>query len=164
MAVVHRARISPLLPETEWTLEGEELIERRGTRERRFQLSRLRRMSVAEGLARLDFPRARLRIPARSFASGVTIEDHGASFRALTEALAAEAAARAPRVRLGPAQPSGAELVVWTIGLFGLGALAMLGWSLMAGAWALGLALAARLAFVAILALAVLPWLGPKSE
>ena len=99
-----------------------------------------------------------------SFASGVTIEDHGASFRALTEALAAEAAARAPSVRLGPSQPSGAELVVWTIGLFGLGALAMLAWSLLAGAWALGLALAARLAFVAILALAVLPWLARRGE
>ncbi|MFN3574634.1 MAG: hypothetical protein ACK4TR_14010 [Phenylobacterium sp.] len=164
MRVVHRARISPLLPETQWTLEGEDLVERRGGRERRFQMSRLRRMSIAEGLARLDFPRARLRIPARSFASGVTIEDHGASFRALTEALAAEAAARAPSVRLGPSQPSGAELVVWTIGLFGLGALAMLAWSLLAGAWALGLALAARLAFVAILALAVLPWLARRGE
>lgn len=163
MAVVHRARISPLLPETEWTLDGQELVERRGARERRFQMSRLRRMSVADGLARLDFPRARLRIPARSFASGVSIEDHGPSFRALTEALAAEAAAHAPSVRLGPAQPSGAELVAWTIGLFGLGALAMLGWSLLAGAWALGLALAARLAFVAILALAVLPWLARRN-
>ena len=73
-------------------------------------------------------------------------------------------AARAPSVRLGPAQPSGAELVVWTIGLFGLGALAMLGWSLLAGAWALGLALGARLAFVAILALAALPWLARPRE
>ena len=164
MAIVHRARISPLLPETQWSLEGGELVERRGARERRFQMSRLRRMSVAEGLARLDFPRARLRIPARSFASGVTIEDHGASFRALTEALAAEAAARAPSVRLGPAQPSGAELVVWTIGLFGLGARAMLGWSLLAGAWALGLALGARRAVVAILALAALPWLARPRE
>ena len=164
MGIVHRARISPLLPDTEWTLEGEELVERRGARERRFQMSRLRRMRVAEGLAQLDFPRARLRIPARSFTSGVTIEDHGASFRVLTEALAAEAAAHTPSVRLGPVQPSGAELVVWTIGLFGLGALAMLGWSLLAGAWALGLALAARLAFVAILALAVLPWLARRAE
>ena len=100
MATVHRARISPLLPTTEWTLEGGELVERRGARVRRFPLSDLRRLSIADGLARADFARGRVRIPAQSFASGLRVERHDDTFSALTEALAAQGADAAPQVRL----------------------------------------------------------------
>lgn len=162
MATVHRARISPLLPVTEWTLANGQLIERRGARERRFPLSDLRRLSVTGGLARADFARGRVRIPARSFGRGGRLEDHGETFVALTEALAAESAAYVPRLRLGQAQPPSADMVVWTIALCGAGALAVMASAAMIGAWALGLALAARLVFVLILAAAVLPWIGRR--
>lgn len=159
MATVHRARISPLLPPTEWTLENGELVERRGARVRRFPLSGLRRLSIADGLARADFARGRARIPARSFVSGVRLERHDDTFIALTEALAAQATDAAPQVRLGQTRPQAGEMVVWTIALCGAGAVAVIGAAGLIGAWALGLALAARLVFVLILAAAALPWI-----
>mgnify|MGYP003147026800 CR=1 FL=1 len=151
MATVHRARISPLLRPTEWTLTDGELIERRGARERRYPLSELKRLSVTDGLARADFARGRVRIPARSFGRGGRLEDHGESFVRLAEALAADSAAHAPQLRLGQPPRKAADMVVWTIVLCGAGVLA---------AWALGLALSARLLFVLILAAAALPWIG----
>ncbi|MDP1616290.1 hypothetical protein [Phenylobacterium sp.] len=160
MTTVHRARISPLLPVTEWTLDAGDLVERRGARVRRFPLSGLRRLTIADGLAQADFAKGRARIPARSFASGLKLERREDSFIALTEALAAQATAAAPQVRMGQARPQGAEMVIWTITLCGAGAVAVLGAAGLIGAWALGLALAARLVFVLILAAAVLPWIG----
>ncbi len=160
MATVHRARISPLLPPTEWTLADGELIERRGARERRFPIKDLRRLSITDGLARADFARGRVRIPARSFGRGGRLEDHGESCVRLTDALAADSAAHAPRLRLGKPPRQEADLVVWTIVLCGAGVLAVMAAAAMIGAWALGLALSARLLFVLILALAVLPWIG----
>jgi hypothetical protein len=162
MATVHRARISPLLPTTEWTLADGELIERRGARERRYPLSELRRLSVTDGLARADFARGRVRIPARSFGRGGRLDDHGASFLRLAEALAAESAAHAPRLRLGQPRRQAADMVVWTIVLCGAGVLAVMAAAAMIGAWALGLALSARLLFVLILAAAALPWIGQR--
>ena len=159
MATVHRARISPLLPPTEWTLAEGELVERRGARIRRFPLADLRRLTIADGLARADFARGRMRIPARSFASGMRVERHDDTFLALTDALAAQGAGAAPQVRLGQARPQAAEMVVWTIVLCGAGAVAVIGAAGLIGAWALGLALAARLVFVLILAAAALPWI-----
>ncbi|MDP3489473.1 MAG: hypothetical protein Q8R71_04995 [Phenylobacterium sp.] len=159
MATVHRARISPLLPITEWTLVEGELTERRGVRVRRFPLSELRRLSITEGLARADFARGRVRIPARSFGRGGRLDDHGPTFVQLTEALASESAAYAPQLRLGRPQRQAAEMLVWTIVLCGSGALAVMAAAAMIGAWALGLALAARLIFVLILTAAALPWI-----
>ena len=160
MATVHRARISPLLPPTEWTLADGELVERRGARERRFPLKDLRRLSITDGLAQADFARGRVRIPARSFGRGGRLEDRGESFVRLTEALAADSAAHAPRLRLGQPPRQAADMVVWTIVLCGAGVLAVMAAAAMIGAWALGLALSARLLFVLILAAAALPWIG----
>jgi len=160
MVMVHRARISPLLPTTEWTLADGVLIERRGARERRYPLSELRRLSVTDGLARADFARGRVRIPARSFGRGGRLEDHGESFVRLAEALAADSAAHAPQLRLGQSPRRAADMVVWTIVLCGAGVLAVMAAAAMIGAWALGLALSARLLFVLILAAAALPWIG----
>ncbi|MDP2214428.1 hypothetical protein [Phenylobacterium sp.] len=164
MATVHRARISPLLPITEWTLTDAELVEQRGARIRRFALADLRRISVSEGLAQIRFTRGQVRIPARSFGRRGQLDDHSDSFARLTEALAAQGAAYAPQLRLGPPRPQGAEMVVWTIALCGAGALAVLGAAATIGAWSLGLALAARLVFVLILAVAVLPWIGRQND
>lgn len=49
--------------------------------------------------------------------------------------------------------------IYWTIGLMALGAAALLAFAASGGAWTLGVALAARLVFILILAAAVLPWL-----
>lgn len=160
MATVHRARISPLLPPTEWTLAEGVLIEQRGARERRYPLSELKRLSVTDGLALADFARGRVRIPARSFGRGGRLEDHGESFVRLAEALAADSAAHAPQLRLGQTPRKAADMLVWTIVLCGAGVLAVMAAAAMIGAWALGLALSARLLFVMILAAAALPWIG----
>ena len=108
MAVVHSARISPLLPPTEWTLADGELTERRGARMRRFPLQDLRRLSVTDGLARADFAGGRVRIPARSFGRAGRLEDHSESFARLAEALAVP-----PSIRVGwrsQPRPSGVSI------------------------------------------------------
>lgn len=163
MSLIHRARMSPLLPETAWVLEDEVLIERRGPRERRFPLSELRRLHVSAGLAVAAFRTGRVRIGARSFVSPLSVEDRSDSFHALTRALAAEGAVATPRLRLAQGRtPEGREALVWIVVLCAMGALAVLMASAFIGAWALGLALAARLSFVLILALAVWPWLNRR--
>ena len=50
------------------------------------------------------------------------------------------------------------------MGLMAVGALAVLLAAGVAGAWLLGVALAARLVFVVILGAAVLPWLRPRNR
>jgi hypothetical protein len=57
-----------------------------------------------------------------------------------------------------------AAMVYWLMGLMGLGAAVLLGFAVSVGAWRLGLALAARLAFVLILLGAALPWLRRGRE
>jgi hypothetical protein len=101
----------------------------------------------------LTFPRARLAIPAVSY-EGLRPELRSESFQALMDAVAAQAHLDPPAARSGVL-----EALVWIIALMGVGALALLAFAVAAGAWRLGVALAARLLFVLILAAAVLPWL-----
>lgn len=53
--------------------------------------------------------------------------------------------------------------MTWTIALLGTGVAALLLFSLTAGAFGLGLSLAARLSFPLILIFAVTPWLAPSA-
>jgi hypothetical protein len=82
-----------------------------------------------------------------------------ASFAPLVRALAERAALAAPNARFATAGFEPGEAFTWTIGLIGLGAAALLLFSISAGAASLGLALSARMVFVLILMLAALPWL-----
>jgi hypothetical protein len=128
-------------------------VERRGARERRFPITRLKRLRRTSGGAVLTFPRARLAIPAVSH-EGLRPEPRPESFEALLGAVAAQAHLEPPAARSGAV-----EAMVWIIALMGVGALALLAFAAAAGAWRLGVALAARLVFVLIFAAAVLPWL-----
>lgn len=151
----HSARLTPLRAETSWTLDGGDLVERRGGRERRLPLSTLRAIHWSPGGAILRFPRARLLIPARSLGSGLRSEDRRESFEALMAAVSAAAPVQGQAARLRSTEP-----VLWLMGLTAAGALALLVFAASAGAWEMGLALASRLLFVLILGAAILPWLG----
>lgn len=85
------------------------------------------------------------------------------SFSPLVRAIAEMAADLAPRARFATAGLELGEAFVWTMGLLGVGAAVLLVASIGAGAAALGVALAARLVFVLILMLAVLPWLKGRA-
>ncbi|WP_305675675.1 hypothetical protein [Phenylobacterium sp.] len=151
MAASHSARLSPIQAQTVWTLEDGCVVERRGGQVRRFPLAELKGVRRAQRGAVLLFGRRRLTIPALSY-EGLTPQDRSASF----EAFIAEVTGEVPVRR---ARAFGREPVYWIMGLMGLGAAALLVFAAMGGAWTLGVALAARLVFVLILAAAVLPWL-----
>jgi hypothetical protein len=156
MGPEHRARLSPLQPETVWTLEADALVERRGGRERSWPLATLKAVRIAPGGALLRFGRRRVLLPRRSL-EGLAAEDRSESYEPMVAALAA----RAPVSR--PAPSALAVGLVWMIGLSATGALLLLAGSAALGAWSLGAAFAARLLFVALLGVAVLPWLKRPS-
>ncbi len=164
MAISHSVRLSPLQGETVWTLDGDTILEKRGRRERRFELARLRSLQSAEGGAVLTFARGRLTIPAMSYTRGLRPENRAASFAAFVGAVAAAAAVTTPGARFRNAGAPMAEPLIWMIGLLGGGALMLLLFAATAGAWTLGLALAARLVFVMILAAGALPWLNRSAR
>ncbi|MDP1631173.1 MAG: hypothetical protein Q8L66_07110 [Caulobacter sp.] len=85
-------------------------------------------------------------------------EDRTASYARLVREIADAAADLAPQARFTTAGLELGEAFAWTMGLLGLGAAVLMLLSITAGAAALGLALAARLVFLLILMMAVLPW------
>ncbi len=151
MAARHSARLSPIQAQTVWTLEDGWLVERRGGHSRRFALAELTGVRRAARGAILLFGRRRLTIPALSY-EGLRPQDRSESFEAFMSAATGEAPTRR-------APPFGRASLFWIIGLMALGAAALLAFAASGGAWSLGVALAARLVFVLILAAAVLPWL-----
>lgn len=164
MTISHSARLSPLQGETVWRLDGDAITETRGRRARRFELARLKSLQSAQGGAVLTFARGRLTIPAMSYTRGLRPENRAASFAAFVGAVAAAAAVTTPGARFRNAGAPLAEPLIWMIGLLGGGALLLLLFAATAGAWTLGVALAARLVFVMILATGALPWLNRASR
>ena len=160
MTISHSARLSPLQGETVWTLDGDAITEQRGRGERRFELAKLKSLQSAQGGAILTFARGRLTIPAMSYTRGLRPENRAASFAAFVGAVAAAAAVTTPGARFRNAGAPMAEPLIWMIGLLGAGAVMLLLFAATAGAWTLGVALAARLVFVLILAAGTLPWLN----
>jgi len=164
----HSARLAPFQPETVWTLDGAELVERRGPREVRFALSGLTLFRLArprEGgrrrILQLTFGRRRVVLTAQSYVGPGRFEDRLASFSILARAIAAVAVDLAPRARFaaaGGADPR--EGLSWIIGLLGLGMAVMLMFAFSPGLAGMSVAIVARMGFVLILILAVLPWLG----
>lgn len=154
LGVSHTARLSPLQPQTVWTLEKTEIVERKGARERRFPLSHLTGVVQAGRGATLHFQRRRLTIPSFSYGEHFRPEDRAASFDAFMAAVSAAAPASPVR-----APSANVEALLWIMGLMAVGALAVLFAAGLAGAWLLGVALACRLVFIVILGAAVLPWL-----
>uniref|UniRef100_B0SZD7 Uncharacterized protein n=1 Tax=Caulobacter sp. (strain K31) TaxID=366602 RepID=B0SZD7_CAUSK len=169
----HSARLAPFQPETVWTLEGAELVERRGPRERRFPLSSLTVFRLAkprEGGRRrvltLVFGRRKTVLTAQSYAGPGRFEDRLASFSLLARAVAGVASdlappgtGRGPRFELAGVMAA-REGLTWIMGLLAFGTGVMLLLAFTPGMTAMAIALAARMAFVLILLAAALPWLG----
>lgn len=156
-------------PETVWTLDGDDLIEQAGARERRWSLADLRQLRFA-GLASgprravvLQFARGRCVIASHSWRGPGRFEDRMESFSPLVRAIAARAADLAPRARFATAGLELGEAVTWTMGLLGVGTVVLLISSISAGAASLGITLAAHLLFVLILMFAALPWLKGRT-
>lgn len=164
----HSARLAPFQPETVWTLEGAELVERRGPREQRFPLSNLTAFRLArprEGGRRrvltLVFGRRKTVLTAQSYAGPGRFEDRLAGFSLFARAVAGVAADLAPRARFELAGVMAArEGLTWVMGLLGFGTAVMLLLAFTPGMAAVAIAIAARMAFPLILLAAVLPWLG----
>ncbi|MDO9245283.1 MAG: hypothetical protein Q7U11_02275 [Phenylobacterium sp.] len=160
MTISHSARLSPLQGETVWTLEGDVITQTRGRQARRFELAKLKSLQSAQGGAVLTFARGRLTIPAMSYTRGLRPENRAESFAGFVGAVAAAAAVTTPGARFRNAGAPLAEPLTWMMGLLAAGAVMLLLFAATAGAWTLGVALAARLVFVLILAAGVLPWLN----
>jgi hypothetical protein len=169
----HSARLAPFQPETVWTLEGAELVERRGPREQRFPLSTLTAFRLArprEGGRRrvltLVFGRRKTILTAQSYAGPGRFEDRLSSFSLLARAVAAVASDLAPQSGRGGARfelagvMAAREGLTWVMGLLGFGTLVLLLLAFTPGMMGVAVAIAARMAFVLILLAAVLPWLG----
>jgi hypothetical protein len=168
-ALSHSARLSPFQPETVWTLEGAELVERRGPREQRFPLSALTAFRLAmprEGGRRrvltLSFGgRRKTILTAQSYLGPGRFDDRLASFSLFARAVAAVASDLAPRARFEIAGVMAArDGLTWVMGLLGFGTAVMLLFALSPGMGGVAIAIAARMAFLLILLAAVLPWLG----
>lgn len=167
MEISHSARIAPFQPETVWTLDAGTLTETRGRIERRFPLSALTRYRLATAkdggnrrVLTLSFGRAKVVLTSQSYAGPGRYEDRLPAFSTLARAVAAVGADLAPRAQFGVARLQARAALTWVMGLLALGVVAMLLFSLSAGMAGVGLDMAARMSFVLLLLLAVLPWLG----
>lgn len=164
----HSARLSPFQPETVWTLEGAELVERRGPREQRFPLSTLTSFRLAkprEGGRRrvltLGFGRRKTILTAQSYLGPGRFDDRLASFSLFARAVAAVAADLAPKARFeiaGVMAPR--EALTWVMSFLAFGTVVMLLFAFSPGMLAISIEIAARMAFLLILLAAALPWLG----
>jgi hypothetical protein len=165
---VYAARNAPLRPETVWTLENAALVERVGGRAKTLPIDCLRSLQVigeagtGRRAAHLIFAGGRAVIPAQSLSGSRLFEDRSAAFDSFIAAVETEWGGR-PDGRLRESERKTAGVgngLVWGIGLMAAGAIFMIVVALVSGMSSLGLALAARLLFVAILLGAALPWLG----
>lgn len=111
----------------------------------------------------LEFQRGRATLLSHSWSRPGRFEDRTESYAALVRTLAARAADLAPAARFGVAGVRVQEAFLWTMGLVGGGAAALVLFSLSAGAAAMGVAMAARMLFVLLLMLAALPWMTPRA-
>jgi hypothetical protein len=164
----HSARLSPLIGETTWAIVDGVLIQSRGKATLALPLSGLTRMTLIPAGPRRAYPSAslafgmrRLTLPSASFGPR-GVEPRSESFSVLIRDLARQAKAASPAARfvLAGAIDRRSPLV-WAIALVGAGALVMALMSFSPAAAGIGVSLAARMAFVALLLGAALPWMGP---
>lgn len=163
----HGARLAPFQPQTVWLLRDGTLVETRGLRVRGFPLSALTRFRLAAGprgrrrpVLHLRFGRARMVITAQSYVAPGVFDDRLESFSAFARTLARQAADLAPDARFSLARIEARPALQGVIALLALGAAAVLVSSASAGMAGVGVDLAARMGFVLILLLALLPWLS----
>jgi len=171
MTLRYAARLSPITPETVWSIEEAVLVEQRGRTHRFLPLSRLDQITLAPAMpgrahpsATLRFGWRRLTIPGASFSSGgvrVTPESFATFVRAL--APIARQASPSARFLLAGRKDYRAQLI-WVIGLAGVGAVGLALTAASSVTRGLGLSLAAWLAFAAFMTAAVLPWIEQADD
>lgn len=169
-APFHSARLAPFQPETAWTLEGGTLVERRGGRERAFDLAALTRYRLARprggGPQRalvLSFGRRKVAIASQSWRGPGIYEDRLDSFALLARAVAAVGADLSPRARFETAGFKLADAVTLVAGLLAIGAGALLLLAVSSSIRDMAIGLAARMVFLLLLLFAAVPWL-PRGE
>ncbi|MEH0197647.1 hypothetical protein V7S57_20755 [Caulobacter sp. CCNWLY153] len=168
--LLHSARLAPFQPETAWSLEGGTLVERRGGRERRFDLAHLRRFRLAmpRGGGRrralmLSFGRRRVAIASQSWRGPGLYDDRLESFALLVRAVAAVGADLAPHARFETAGFKLRDAVTLVAGLLAVGAGALLMLAISSSMRGMAIDLAARMGFLLLLIFAGAPWL-PRGE
>lgn len=169
-ALSHSARLAPFQPETAWTLEGGTLVERRGARERRFDLSHLRRFRLAmprgggrQRALMLSFGRQRVAVASQSWRGPGLYDDRLESFSLLARAIAAVGADLAPRARFETAGFKLRDAVTLVTGLLAVGVGALLLLAIGSSMRGMAIDLAARMSFLLLLIFAAAPWL-PRDE
>jgi hypothetical protein len=169
-ALLHSARLAPFQPETVWTLEGGTLVERRGARERRFDLAHLRRFRLAmprgggrQRVLTLSFGGRRVAIASQSWRGPGAYEDRLESFALLARAIAAVGADLSPQARFETAGFKLRDVATLVIGLLAVGALTLLLLAISSSMRDMAIGLAARMAFLLLLIFAGVPWL-PRGE
>ena len=166
----HSARLAPFQPETAWTLEGGTLVERRGARERRFDLSHLRRFRLAmprgggrQRALMLSFGRQRVAIASQSWRGPGAYEDRLESFSLLARAIAAVGADLSPHARFETAGFKLRDATTLVVGLLAVGMGALLLLAISSSMRGMAIDLAARMGFLLLLIFAGLPW-RPRGE
>jgi hypothetical protein len=166
----HSARLAPFQPETAWTLEGGTLVERRGGRERRFQLAHLRRFRLAmprgggrQRALMLSFGRQRVAIASQSWRGPGLYDDRLESFSLLARTIAAVGADLSPHARFETAGFKLRDAVTLVTSLLAVGAATLLLLAISSSMRGMAVDLAARMAFLLLLILSALPWL-PRGE
>ncbi len=168
--LLHSARLAPFQPETAWSLEGGTLVERRGARERRFELSHLRRFRLAmprgggrQRALMLSFGRRRVAIASQSWRGPGLYDDRLESFSLLARAVAAVGADLSPNARFETAGFKLGDAVTLVVGLLSAGIAALLLLSISSSMRGMAIEAAARMGFLLLLIFAALPWL-PSGE
>ncbi len=167
MSATHSARLAPFQPETVWAVKDGTLVETRGLRVRGFALDALTQYRLAAAprggrrrVLQLRFGHATVIITSQSYVAPGRTQDRLDSFSAFARLVSRQAAEAAPAARFTLARIEARPAVTWVAGFLGLGVVAILASSLSAGMAAVGIDMAARMAFALILLLAVLPWLS----
>jgi hypothetical protein len=161
--LIYETRRAPIGKPTVWRLEDGVLTEE-GPRAGRYVLADLKsvRLSQAPGGERrllLSLGRRKVLVSSHGYRGLGLRADEGAAFDLFARALLANASAAAPTARFRQAGRAGLGLYGGIFLILLAGFILVVAATVMAGQIALGLDIAARIAFVLILMTVPLPWL-----
>ncbi len=155
-------------PLTTWRLEDGVLIEQRGKAERRVALNTVRRLHLTPARGRLaagailGLPRGQLGVYSGQ-ALSLRPAPAPESYAPFVAALARAVAQASPTARFTIPAMATMGTVIGAALLLGGGALAIALFATLAGQLDIGLTLGSHMAFVAILTLALVPWLDRQA-
>ena len=163
--MIYAARARPWARRVEWRLADETLTGAGRT----YPLTELRGVRIARGdgryapdalMVRLIFRRGAVALSSLSFRDRLSPTDQAPELAAFTRSLLDAAARLAPRARYETGAAMFPGLFVGAGAILAVGVLLVLMATVTAGAYALGVELAARLSFALMLMLAAWPWVG----